>query len=124
MISNVIDGFFDAATARNIAMGQMAGNNLLLTEINTIQVAINTVAAGGNLQAIVGPKVGATASSAMGVSADYFNGWNDPYSYDTPAHKIARANMTAVINYFTKLGYAITRSREGITTTFNWLIEW
>ena len=44
------DGFYDAAKARQIAMGQASGNNQILTEINLLQAAVDTAASAGNLE--------------------------------------------------------------------------
>jgi len=117
-------GFYDAARARQIAMGLASGSNLLLAEINTLQTQVDAAASSGSLEVTVGTSSSATVSTAMTVSADYFNAWNNPYVYDTATHKLARETMNFVVNYFSRLGYAIKRSREGVTNNFNWKITW
>jgi len=119
-----LDGFFDAATARSIAMGQASANNLVMDEIYALKKAVATKAATGELQAVVGTATGAAGTSTMTANTTYFEAWNDSFSFNTPAHKIARENMNYIFNFFTRIGYAVTRSREGTTNTFNWTIQW
>lgn len=112
------DGFFDAARARQIAMGQSSGNSDVLSEINTLQGLVNTAASGGNLETTV------TAATTMTNSTAFFNAWNDPYNNDTGSDKLNRAKMDLVINYFSRLGYMIRRARVGTTNQFEWNIRW
>ena len=112
------DGFYDASRARQIAMGQSAGNSDVLNEINALQSAIDTAAAGSNLEAII---VGTTTMTA---SASFFASWNDPFNNETSTDKLNRAKMDAVVNYFSRLGYTIKRSRVGVTDAFQWTITW
>jgi hypothetical protein len=138
------DGFYGASRARQIAMGQSSGTNVVLTEINALQIAIDTAASGGTLEYItVGTTAmtnstvvntltttctvgGVTTTTVVNVlsSDDYFNAWNDPYTYDTSVSRIARENMNYVINYFSRMGYSITRNRNGTDNYFNWKIKW
>ena len=138
------DGFYDASRARQIAMGQASGNNVVLAEINALQTAINTAASGGALEYVTAGDTTMTNSTVVSTSTttctvgtttttttvnvlsseDYFNAWNDPYTYDTSISRIARENMNYVISYFSKLGYAVSRNRDGITNHFNWTIKW
>jgi len=119
-----LDGFFDAPTARSIAMGQASANNVVMDEIHTIQKAVATKAAAGELLVIIGTSTGAYATSTMTTSSIYFEAWNDAFAFDTTAHKIARANMDYIFNYFTRIGYSINRSREATSNAFNWTIQW
>jgi len=112
------DGFYDAARARQIAMGQSAGANTILSEINTLQANIDTAAVGGNITLIV------SNTTTMTSSTDYFNAWNDPFAYDAGADKLRRLEMQHVINYFSRLGYSIQRTRNGVNDRFDWNIEW
>jgi hypothetical protein len=121
MATSEYDGFYGAAQARQVAMGQASGTNVVLTEINALQIAVNTAASGGALEYIT---VGTTTMTNATTSTDYFNAWNDPYTYDNAVHKLARENMNFVINYFTRLGYSITRNRNGTDSYFNWKIIW
>jgi len=138
------DGFYSAATARQIAIGQASGNNVVLTEINTLQAAIDTAAGSGALEykttggttmtnsTVVSTTTtacttnGITTTTTTNVisSEDYFNAWNDPYTYGTSVHKAARVKMDYVINYFSRLGYSITRNRNGTSNNFDWTIAW
>lgn len=113
-----LDGFYDAARARQIAMGHSAGTNTVLVEINTIKEAVNTAASGGDLEATI------TAATAMTNSEDYFRAWNDPFNYDSSADKLRRLEMTQVINFFSRLGYTVKRSRVDVTERFEWIIRW
>lgn len=112
------DGFYDAARARQIALGQASGNSDVLTEINALQGLIDSAAASSNLQVIV------TGITPMTNSNSFFFSWNDPFNNDTATDRLNRAKMDAVINYFTRLGFYVKRKRVGITDFFEWSIEW
>lgn len=111
------DGFYGAARARQIALGQASGTNDILVEINQIQELIDTAASGGNLEITV-------TATPMAANTAFFESWNDPYSNDTAADKLNREKMNYVINYFSRLGYSVKRQRVGITNFFQWIIGW
>lgn len=111
------DGFYGASRARQIALGQSAGANEILVEINQLQLLVDAAASGGNLDVTV-------STTPMSLSTDFFEAWNDPYNNDTGSDKLRRLAMNHVINYFTRLGYSVRRTRNGTTSTFSWLIEW
>ena len=112
------DGFYDAARARQVALGQASGSNDILTEINAIQIAIDTAAASGTLVATI------TSSTVMTQSTDHFDAWNDPFNFDAPIDNLRRVAMQQVINYFSRLGYNIKRVRVGVTNFFDWSVVW
>jgi hypothetical protein len=111
------DGFYGASRARMIALGQSAGANEILVEINQLQLLVDTAASTGNLDVVV-------STTPMASSPLYFTAWNDPYNNDTGPDKLRRIAMNHVINYFTRLGYNVRRTRVGITNGFEWRIEW
>lgn len=117
-MSLILDGFYDAKTARDIATGGAAAATVVLTEINALQVAVNTAASTSHLETLV------INSTTMTRSADYYNAWNDPQTYNDDAANLARARMDKVINYFTRIGYRIKREREGVNNRFQWKIKW
>lgn len=112
------DGFYGAARARQIAMGQASGNSDVLTEINAIQGLIDSAAASSNLEVVV------SGATTMTNSQSFFDSWNDPFNNDTATDKLNRAKMNAVINYFSRIGYVIKRGRVGTTSLFEWTIQW
>lgn len=112
------DGFYGAARARQIAMGQASGNSDVLTEINALQGLIDTAAASSNLEVIV------AGTTTMTSSASFFDSWNDRFNNDTATDELNRAKMNAVINYFSRIGYVIKRFRTGTTNAFEWKISW
>lgn len=112
------DGFYDAARARQIAMGQSSGNSDVLTEINDLQGLVDSAAASGTLETIV------AGITTMTSSASFFDSWNDPYNNDTPVDQLNRVKMNYVVNYFSRMGYTIRRNRIGLSNTFEWRIKW
>jgi 3-deoxy-D-manno-octulosonic acid (KDO) 8-phosphate synthase len=117
-MSLILDGFYDAKTARDIATGGAAAATVVLTEINALQIAVNSAAAGGALEILV------VNSTTMTQGAVYYEAWNDPQTYNSDAHNMARARMDKVINYFTRIGYSIKREREGVANRIQWKIKW
>jgi len=111
------DGFYGASRARLIALGQSAGANDILVEINQLQLLVDNAAVTGNLDVTV-------STTPMTTNTLFFDSWNDPYNNDTGADKLRRIAMNHVINYFTRLGYSVRRTRVGTTNFFQWLIEW
>lgn len=114
------DGFYGASRARMIALGQSAGANDILVEINQLQLLVDAAASTGNLDVSISTSLMTSGPNA----ADYFDAWNDPYNNDAGADKLRRLAMNHVINYFTRLGYSVRRLRVGTTSAFGWLIEW
>ena len=121
-----LDGFYDAATAREITIGSGAGSGgAVLKEINDIETIIDAQVVAGNLRVDV-----TTTDMAQNTGLDYYTAWaensaTDPESavYDANAAK-AREQMSRVIAYFTRLGYIIRRERVGVTNFFQWTIRW
>ncbi len=122
-----LDHFYDAKTAREIAIGARASaHSIVLVEINALQLAIDNAVVTNVLRVEVVNSTDITSN----VGVDYFTAWNeiastDPNSalYD-PNAAPARERMNRVINYFTRLGYTIKREREGTTNRFKWVIIW
>lgn len=128
------DGFYHASRARDIAVGGGAANSVVLSEINALQVAIDSAARAGELEASVGVTSGETIMTTEKV---YFDAWFDLFSaikLDPGASSALRAaaiEMDRVIAYFTRLGYSIERARGGTTGTtigtadrIQWIIKW
>lgn len=111
-------GFYGAAQARQIAMGASSGPREVLTEINALRTAIDEAAHSSNLTVEVSENTPMTDSEA------FFNTWSDPYHFDEASDRLNRAKMAEVIKYFSRLGYRITRERNGLDSTFKWVITW
>ena len=128
--SSILGGFYDASTARHIAVGQQSGNLRILPEINTIKVRIDAAAGGGALQVLVGESQGDTVAMAAydnyqgPNTSSHYDAFSDPNSFVDDIHVRARAEMDQVIAYFTRLGYTIKRERDGTNNRFDWLIKW
>lgn len=110
--------FYDAQTARLIAIGLRSSANNILTEVNAIQVAIDTAAATGALTITV------TNSTVMTTGAVYYEVWSAPATYQDSAHQVAKEKMETVISYFTRLGYRIKRQRNGSLNQIDWVISY
>lgn len=110
--------FYDATTARNIAVGGAAPMGLVLTEINYIKANIDTTTAAAGLTLTV------VNVTAMTQGTVYYEAWVDPAVYTTDAHKLARLRMEQVIAYFARLGYAISRDRDGSNNRIKWTVKW
>ena len=112
------DGFYSAVKAREIALGQSAVNNDVLSEINALRALIHAAASVGDIEVTI------TNSTLMTQSNIYFEGWTDPHNNSEATHRKARHSMDQVISYFTRLGYVVRRSREGVFNRFEWNIRW
>lgn len=112
------DGFYDARTAREIALGGAGNGGIVLGEINALQVLIDNAASGGQLEITV------DEDTTMTEDTIYYQAWVDPQTYDSDAHNMARARMNKVINYFTRLGYQIKREQDGTSNFINWKVKW
>ena len=119
------DGFYDARTARDIAFGGGSGNVVILTEINDVRLAIAEAAANGDLSVTL------TATTIM-TNYDNYNGANTSSYYDAfaglnlgdTAVRKSRKMMNLVMSYFVRLGYTMTRARDGVNNRMNWVINW
>jgi len=120
------DGFYPANEARQIAVGNRAGSAVILSEINAIQVAVDTAAGASEMNVTV------TAASIMttydnydGVdTSSYYDAWEDTNLYNDSVHQVAREKMTQVISYFTRMGYSIGRDRNGTLNQITWTLKW
>lgn len=112
------DGFYNARTARDIASGSAGAAGLVLQEINAIRSAIDTAAVAGALSCEI------VNTTAMTQGLTYFEAWSDPYNNQDEDHRVARQRMDRVIQYFSRLGYAIRRVREGVENRLSWEIKW
>ena len=125
------DGFFEARTARNIAMGGGAANQTVLTEINAYRVAITTAVQSGDLSVEL---VGVTPIS----SYDNYNGGNTSSYYDEWAgvprngltsdqintREKAKETMARASGYLNRLGYMVTRGRDGTNQRLKLNLSW
>lgn len=127
-----LDGFYDAKTAREIAVGDKAsGGGVVLREINALQIAVDNAVTTNGLEIEVGTGLaGGVSDMTANVGIDYYTSWAEPAStepestlYD-PNSPMARERMNKVIQYFTRLGFAISRQRNGILNEFKWVIRW
>jgi hypothetical protein len=124
--------FFDAQTARSIAMGQAAGSNDILAEVNILQLAVDAAATAGTTQMDFHTTTTVTLNgttitgSPMTIDSGtvYYNGWTDPATYYQSQYVLARAKMDVVVGYFSRLGYSIRRYRDGTANNFYWSIMW
>ena len=127
------DGFYHASRARNIAVGGGAANSVVLSEINYLQVAIDSAARAGEMQV----SVGVTPETIMTTEKVYYDAWADLYSAikldpsQSSALRAAAIEMDRVIGYFTRLGYSIERVRGGTAPPvigtadrIQWDIKW
>ena len=126
------DGFYHAGRARDIAIGNGAANTNVLTEINALQVEVDTAAKALDLQTEVdGTTVMTTADNYNGVgTSSHYDAWNDldqavklDPSKESELRR-AQAEMERVIAYFTRLGYTISREQAGVANLIKWKIRW
>lgn len=131
MAMDDLDGFYSASRARNIAIGGGSGATDLLTEINTYRTEINTAAQSGLLTVSI---VGLTPIT----SYDNYNGSNTSSFYDewsgAPTNalddtqkntrQISRELMYRAIGYLNRLGYQVSRSRDGSNNRLKLTISW
>jgi hypothetical protein len=110
--------FYDAQQARDIARGGGAPLGVVLTEISYLKLQIDTNAPGGGLSITV------ANATTMTQSTDYFNAWDDPVTYSDDGSVLDRSRMDAVIRYFSALGYRVQRQQVGVTSFFQWVINW
>jgi len=126
------DGFYPAARARDIAVGNGAADNDVLVEINALQVLIDAAARAENLIVTVGvSESNATAFTDTATGPIYREaafGTDDSFESLFPGQtrSVFEARMNRVIGYFTRLGYAVRREDQisASPTTFNWIIRW
>lgn len=125
------DGFFEARTARNIAMGGGSTNQTVMTEINAYRVGITSAAQSGLLNLII---VGTTPIT----SYDNYNGAGTSSYYDVwsgaPANglttdqlntrQVAKETMFRAIGFLNRLGYNVARARDGINNRLQLTIWW
>ena len=125
------DGFYEARTARNIALGGGSADTTVLTEINALRVAINTAVIAGSLSVTI---VGTTPIT----SYDNYNGSNSSSYYDEWAglptasltseqkdkRQKAREVMFRTIGYLNRLGYSVNRARDGSNNRLQLIISW
>lgn len=127
-----LDGFYDAKTAREVAVGDKASSGgVVLREINALQIAVDNAVAANGLEVEVGTGLAGGASDmSTNVGIDYYTAWAEPASIDTasslydPNAPLARERMNKVIQYFTRLGFAIQRQRNGLLPEFKWVVRW
>ena len=120
------DGFYHASVAREIAVGNQAAQAIVLPEINTIQIAVDTAAAASllNTEVVNATVITMYDNYAGANTSSHFDAWNDPITFNDPVHNIARAQMEKVIQYFTRFGYRIKRERDGTNNRLKWTIRW
>ncbi len=124
--------FYHASKARDIALGNASGNTNVLTEINAIQIEIDTRASGQNLDAeIINSTVMTMEDNYVGAgTSSHYDAWSDLDSAIklNPAEEStlrrAQIEMDRVIGYFTRLGYSIKRERDGVANRITWKIKW
>lgn len=98
-----------ASQARNKAQNDL----IIFNEVRSIELAILTAVAAGSYEIVLTNTVMTTASS-------YYNVWRGNSS-----DRAKEKQMSAIIQYFTDLGYTIDRKTNATTgNTFNWTIYW
>lgn len=107
------------------ARSQAVGNTTVLNEIHAIESAVLQAIQASALRA---PAVGGdttmtatTVGSPLTTAQAYYDVWKGTATDDTKS-----ANMQAVIDNFSKLGYGIKRvsNEDTSNTTFLWYITW
>ena len=107
------------------ARSQAVGNTTVLNEIHAIESAILQAV---QASALRDPAIGGdttmtntTTGSPLTTAQAYYNVWKGTVEDDTKS-----ANMQAVIDNFSKLGYGIKRVANEATsnTTFLWYVTW
>lgn len=115
------ESFWTASEARD----QAASRATVISEIAAIEAEVAVQIAAGTLTATIGPGTTPTPIvTTLTASTDAYDAWADPQSNQDDVHIKAREQMSRVISHFTKLGYSIVREREGVTSTFNWIVKW
>lgn len=115
------DSFYTASEARTLSTGRRE----IYDEIKLIEGRIMTaVDAGDALEVLVGPGSDVPVNVGMTVSTVHYNAWYDSLNQNTDAARVATKQMGEVMGHFVRLGYNITRERQGETSTFNWKIKW
>lgn len=91
-----------------------AQNDLVIfNEVRNIELAILTASAAGSYDITL-------STTTMTTSATYANVWKG-----VVADRAKEIQMSAVVKYFTDLGYNIDRRTNSITgNTFNWQVYW
>jgi hypothetical protein len=91
-----------------------AQNDLVIfNEVRNIELAILTASADGSYDVTLD-------DTTMTISATYCNVWKG-----VVADRAKEIQMSAVIKYFTDLGYSIERKANSTTgTTFVWQVYW
>ena len=98
-----------AAQARNKAQNDL----VIFNEVRNIELAILTACAAGTYEVVLN-------NTTMTIASTYYNVWRGNAS-DRSKEK----QMSAIIQYFTDLGYTIDRKTNVSTgNTFNWTIYW
>lgn len=116
-----VGDFYTAQEARDDASSRQT----VLAEVAKIENEILAQIAAGSLEATVGPGTDPTPIvTTLTASSTAFDAWDDPSNNTTSAHEVAKKQMAEVIGYFQRKGYSVSRSQEGVTSTFNWVIKW
>ena len=106
------------------ARSQAVGNTTVLNEIHAIESAVLLAIQSGALRA---PSVGGdttmtatTVGTPLTTAQAYYNAWKGTIEDESKS-----ANMQAVLDNFSKLGYGIKRVVNPATeTTFLWYVTW
>lgn len=123
--SSTYDGFFDAKTARDIAIGGAGADMVVLEEINEIRFAVAQAALAGDLSVEI---TGTTITSADNYNgagtSTYYDAMTDPYNNADSVHVKAREVIARVTNYMVRNGYTIRYERDGINSYLKATIKW
>ena len=104
-----------AASSRSEAIT----HTITLTEIRNIEVAVLNAVANGQLTTTIS-SVTTMTDSVTGVP--YWTLWN---ANSTDLSNVLNVQMNTVVEYFTNLGYNITRILNTTTNdTFSWVLSW
>lgn len=93
---------------------------VIFNEVRNIELAVLTAISNGNYQAELTTTAMTDTGNGVIAARQYFNSWQGLSS-----DRSKDIQMTAVITYFSNLGYNIERRTNPLTgDTFKWLIYW
>jgi hypothetical protein len=130
-MDNGYDGFFEARTARNIAMGGGAADQTVLTEINEYRTEITTAVQSGYLNLIlVGTTPITSYDNYLGANtSSYYDEWagspkNGLTQDQLNTREKAKETMFRAIGWLNRLGYSVSRARDGSNQRLQLTISW
>lgn len=111
---------YSAREARDIALSKRD----IFDEIARIEPRLLDAVEAGDISVTVGPDSDTPLTTGFTNDETYYEGYSDPLTNRSDAHKKAVAQMNEVINYFQNKGYVVTRTKVDGVKKFNWIISW